>query len=95
MNDSIKKHMDGQTPVETDKAEAVRDEALRDEELDAVAGGEGYNDGKGYYRPGWPSCGGVGSAGTEYIECPDCGGPILRDPRYKHDCPAKQVPIRP
>lgn len=80
------------TPAETDKGEAVRDEALSDEELDAVAGGEGKNAGMNIYHPGYQSSAGFLYTRTEWIECFYCHGPILAG--EKHDCSAKKVPIR-
>ena len=94
MNSKDKPMIAAQTAQETDKAEATRGEVLRVEDLDAVAGGEGHGAGMNVYRPGLTSCAGVGSGGTEWITCSYCGGAILNDPRYKHDCPAKRVPIR-
>ena len=62
---------------------------LPDEALDAVSGGCGDADARGPYvyhtssnfprRTGW-------------FDCPYCGGSFLEGER--HNCPAKQVPIR-
>ena len=56
----------------------VRGEALQDGELDQVAGG-------GHRRP---------FTTTQSFICPKCKGVIPADPRFPHDCPAEQVPIR-
>ena len=75
-----------QTAQETEQAKAVRGEALRDEELDAVAGGEGYNGGPNTYSPG------DGFHKMEYVDCHYCHRAIILG--EKHDCPAKRVPFR-
>ena len=86
------------TPAETDKAKAVRDEALNDEELDTVAGGwtDGVEGGDRDSDKGFRHEGAVkaGISVTTYLTCRVCGGPIINDPRYPHDCPAKKIPIR-
>ena len=86
MNDIIKKHIDGQISKGTDKTEAVQDEALSDEDLDTVAGGEGVNAGPNTYSAG------DGFHKMEYIDCHYCHGAIVLG--EKHDCPAKKIPIR-
>ena len=83
---------------ETDKAEVVRGEALSDEALDTVAGGwtHGVEGGdsesdRGFLHPGAVK---AGIAVTTYLTCRQCGGPIIPDPRYPHDCSAKKIRIR-
>lgn len=70
---------------------------IKDEELDTVAGGwtdgvEGADDSdRGFLHLGAVK---AGIAVTTYLTCPQCGGAIINDPRYPHNCPAKKIPIR-
>ncbi len=94
------------TPAKTEQAVEVFKERMKemdkaevsDEELDTVAGGwiDGVEGGdtdsdRGFSHPGAVK---AGIAVTTYLTCRQCGGPIINDPRYKHDCPAKKIPIR-
>ena len=84
------------TAQETEQAKAVRGEAVSDEELDTVAGGwlvgvEGSDSDKGFRHEGG---GAAGIVVTQYLTCRKCGGPIIPDSRYPHDCSAKKITIR-
>ena len=98
MDSKDKPMIAAQTAQETEQTEAVRDEALNDEELDTVAGGwtDGVEGGDRDSDRGFLHQGAVkfGVSVTTYFTCRYCGGAIVPDPRYPHDCPAKKIPIR-
>ena len=98
MDSKDKPMIAAKTAQETEQAKAVQGEALNDEALDTVAGGwiDGVEGGdtdsdRGFLHPGAVK---AGIAVTTYLTCRQCGGPIINDPRYKHDCSAKKIPIR-